>query len=267
MKTLKQNIVKAALAGAFVNFAFVFVELACYPELFGSGVRLLLVDSGFRIVFGAIGLVILALFRGGRLKDRFTNPIPKSVWLLLIPMYVYFLSYFLGFGMVERASAKNALPFLAVILQQVTTGLYEETASRGIVMTAFEDRLNDKKMRVLYVVLSGLIFGLSHCLNFLFGSGGFDLLDTLTTVFCTGMWGIFIAAIYMVSGNLLLVMGIHAVWDIWIRIPNAFFAFSEEPTALAAAGEVLRTVLDPFVMGILGIVIALKYDKLTKKDE
>ncbi len=266
MKTLKQTIVKAAMAGAGVQFAMVLAELACYPELFGSGVRLYLVDSGFRIVFGIIGLVILAYFRGGQLKDRFTNPVPKSVWLLLIPVYVYLLSYFLSFGMVERASLKNSLPFLAVILQQVTTGLYEETASRGIVMTAFEDKLDDKRMRVLHVVLSGVIFGLTHCLNSLFG-GSFDFLDTLSTVFCTGMWGMFIAAIYMVSDNLLLVMGVHAVWDIWIRIPNAFFAFSEEPTTLATAGEVLRTVLDPFVMGILGIIIALKYDKFTKKDE
>ena len=182
----------------------------------------------------------------------------------MIPIYVYFLSYLLGLGMVESTvPISNCLPFLTVVLQQVTTGFYEETACRGIIMSPFEERTDDRKARVAAVVISGVIFGMSHSLNFLFG-GTFDLGATALLVFCTGMWGMFVAAVYLVSHNLLFVMVLHAVWDIWVRLPGIFFETSFEPTALAKVGETLRTIIDPFMMCILAIVIALVYDKIVK---
>ncbi len=118
-------------------------------------------------------------------------------WLLLIPVYVYFISYFTEISMVEIVSGKYWVLFLGSVLQQITTGLFEETVSRGIVMSAFRSHYENFKWRLSAVIISGVGFGLS-----------------------------------------------------------------EEVTVIASAGQVLRDVIDPFLLGILAIVICIKYDAI-----
>ena len=251
---VKSAVISTALTAVFLAAEFIGVKVG----LFGSGMQKILVDSAFRLGFGCIAMGLLVHFSEGSVKELFTNRIPRVVWLLLIPVYVYFLSYLLGFGMVEEVSLKGLPIFAAVVLDQIMTGWWEESANRGLIMEPFRKHYGERKMRVIAVVLSGAIFGLSHIFNAAFFGG--SILDGCYTAFCTGMWGMFIAAIYMVSDNLLLVMLIHAVWDILVRIPGNFFITGSEPTSLAVAGEVLREVIDPYLLGVLAIIIAVKFN-------
>lgn len=260
----KKNIVWVAAVSVLLSAVFLGAEyIGVKVGLFGSGMQKILVDSAFRLVFGCIAMGLLVHFSEGSVKELFTNRIPRVIWLLMIPIYVFFLSYLLGFGMVEEVSLKGLPIFAAVVLDQIMTGWWEESANRGLIMEPFRKHYGERKMRVIAVVLSGVIFGLTHIFNAAFFGG--SILDSCYTAFCTGMWGMFIAAIYMVSDNLLLVMAIHAIWDILVRIPGNFFITGSEPTSLAVAGEVLRTVIDPFLLGVLAIVIALKFGEKTEK--
>jgi membrane protease YdiL (CAAX protease family) len=116
---------------------------------------------------------------------------------------------------------------------------------------------------MIAVVTSGLIFGLSHMFNFLFTG---DVSGSVSQEKLNFAWGMFKAAIYMISDNLLLVIIIHAVWDIWIRIPQFYFNMSEKATVLYSIGEILRFIIHPFVLGIMAILIAM-YAKRVKHNE
>lgn len=262
MQSDKGNAVKYSTLAFLITFIFLMVEwFASKAGVFGSGLRLYLVDSLFRAIFGTIGIVFLSQFCHEDVKSLCTNRIPRVTWLLLIPIYVYFLSYSATLSMVESTTGMYLISFLGAILQQITTGYFEETVSRGIVMNAFRKHYSKVRWRLAAVVVSGVVFGLGHIFNFLFGG---DFLGSLEQAFITAMWGMFLAAIYMVTDHLLLVMVIHAAWDIWIRIPDFFFNLTEEATTLSTIGEITRTIIDPFLLGILAIVICIKYDKINK---
>lgn len=263
MKTDKGDAVKCSTLAFFLTFAFLMVEwLALKAGLFGRGLRLYLVDSLFRAIFGTMGMVILGKFCHEDVKSLFTNGIPRVTWLLLIPMYIYFLSYFTMLSMVKGFAGTFPVLFLGSVLQQVTTGYFEEVVSRGIVMSAFKKHYSKVRWRLAAVIVSGVVFGLGHLFNFLFGG---SFLGSLEQAFVTATWGTFLAAIYMVTDNLLLVMVIHTVWDTWIRIPDFFFDLTEGITVLHTIGEITRTIIDPFLLGILAIVICIKYDDVKKR--
>ena len=125
--------------------------------------------------------------------------------------------------------------------------------------TGFHSRLKD----LLFVVL--VVYGVIYCLKRRQYLAGINRV-TLAAVILIPIWGMFIAAIYMISDNLLLVIIIHAVWDIWIRIPQFYFNMSEKATVLYSIGEILRFIIHPFVLGIMAILIAM-YAKRVKHNE
>ncbi len=259
----KKGIVIAIVFSLIITAVFLLIEIITQDCFMAAGYRVFyLLDAAIRFIFGIAVAVILFAFFKKSLCKAFTSHIPKSVWLLLIPVYVYFLSYFTLIGVIDSVSAYT-LSFLASALQQLTTGLFEETLYRGIVMKPFEKYYGEKKWRMIAVVTSGLIFGLSHMFNFLFTG---DVSGSVSQAMFTFAWGMFMAAIYMISDNLLLVIIIHAVWDIWIRIPQFYFNMSEKATVLYSIGEILRFIIHPFVLGIMAILIAM-YAKRVKHNE
>ena len=254
----KKNAIITAIFAYAIALVFIFGELGAFRlGLFGEGIQIYLVDSLFRLVFGIIGTFVLYKIYKERLKSLYTAKIPKATWLWLIPIYAYFLSYLLDIPLVESVTTEYALGFAAACLQQITTGFYEETLFRGIIISAFEKHFSEKKWRISAVLTSGIIFGMGHLFNFLFGSGNFG--DGLVTVLFTTCWGMFVAAIYMVTGNLLFVMILHAIWDIVVRIPNYFTNIVANAGELGSYGEIVRTIIDPVILAVVAIVICIIY--------
>ncbi len=259
----KKEIGAAIVISLVVTFFFLLIEIITKDCFMAAGyTRFYLLDSVIRFIFGIVAAIVLFVFFKRPFNKTFAAQIPKSVWLMLIPVYVYFLSYFTLIGVIESVSAYT-ISFLACAVQQLATGLFEETVYRGIVMKPFEKYYSEKRWRIIAVVTSGLVFGLSHMFNFFFSG---DVLGSIRQALFTAIWGMFIAAIYMISDNLLLVIIIHAVWDIWIRIPQFYFNMSEKATVLYSIGEILRFIIHPFVLGIMAILIAM-YAKRVKHNE
>ena len=259
----KKGIVIAIVFSLIITAVFLLIEIITKDRFMAAGyIRFYLLDSVIRFIFGIVAAIVLFVFFKRPFNKTFAAQIPKSVWLMLIPVYVYFLSYFTLIGVIESVSAYT-ISFLACAVQQLATGLFEETVYRGIVMKPFEKYYSEKRWRIIAVVTSGLIFGLSHMFNFLFTG---DVSGSVSQAMFTFAWGMFMAAIYMISDNLLLVILIHAVWDIWIRIPQFYFNMSEKATVLYGIGETLRFIIHPFVLGIMAILIAV-YAKGLKQDK
>ena len=138
-------------------------------------------SSGFRFAFTAKGFA----------KGMFAG---AAIFLFILTMALRW------FNMLElHTDAK--VP--GVIAQQITTGLFEEAAFRGLLMTAMLVQWGDTaKGRTLIVLISGIVFGVSH-----FKGGWFSVL--IASILGTGF-----SAVYLYSKNLMSCMLLHALYDI-----------------------------------------------------
>ena len=256
----RRTITASVLAAIIITLTFILVEfISTRAGLFRVNLIRYLIDSGYRIIAGIIATTALFSLCRRNHRDFYFGKIPKVTWLLLIPVYVYFLSYIDVVLRTESVNFAYILSFLACVLQQITTGFFEETLYRGVVMEPFRPHFSEKKWRLAAVITSGVVFGFAHSLNFIFS--GADVLGNLEAVFMTMIWGMFIASIYIVCDNLLLVMVVHAIWDIWIRIPEFFFNPVPGSFLHSVIGDYVRLFIHPIILGIFAIYIcSLKGD-------
>ena len=106
--------------------------------------------------------------------------------------------------------------------------------------------------------IAGAFFGLSHAPNIIFGE------NPLLQVPSAFLWGMFMAAIYMLSDNLLLPMLLHTFSDSTFRIVDGLFGYVRE-AALCKAVDNTRSVIDYVVLPLVAILICIFYDRLKGK--
>ena len=116
-------------------------------------------------------------------------------------------------------------------------------------------RTDTLKHRFITVLISGGIFGLSHLPNIAFGE------NPLVQVPSAMLIGIFWAAIYMCTGNLLLSMCLHTLTDLTTRIVGYLFVFESQP-AISSFISGARDVIEYAVFPLLAILICIFYDKI-----
>lgn len=246
--------VGAAFSALFILFEWVLLRCGA----FGKQAQLFLVDSACRFLFGAAALLTLRRVDRDGFRGLFTHRVPGRVWLWMFPIYGVLLLELSYFFCAEQVTFAYFGLFLLCCLQQVATGFYEEAVARGLMMSGMMARKDRLPARLAMVSLSGLLFGAAHILNVLFGQ---SVLDSLAQGLCSALWGMLIAAVYLCSENLPLVMGIHAVWDIVVRIPGAFLGISQT-SALPDLIEAGETVLQLAVMPVTAILMCVFYDRI-----
>lgn len=213
-----------------------------------------IVDSCIRVVFGVIALFLMRILYKEKLGKLFTAEIPKSTWLYCIPFFLYLGLEFLYLPISESLTAAYLPAFLLSCVQELATGFWEESASKGLVMSGMLLKWkNTVKGRIAAVFITGVLFGTLHILNMLFVG---DIAACLWQALYASVFGIFLAAVYLHSRNIALCMALHAVWDILIRIPGHFCEnISEGAVAdfIYAAHDVLELGLFPIVAVIICI--------------
>lgn len=263
---MKKNVYITVLQGMAVTAAFLITEIVLnWLGAFDGAVQLYLVDIPLRLIFGTVALVLLAdnfkkQRNGHRVKELFINKVPKTAYILLLPFMLYLIITILT--VVTGEYVKPSADFVGIYslncLQQLATGYFEEGARALVMCGLLKYCIDTKGKRIQTVFVSGICFGLSHALNFFFGN---DIVSTLWQVFSCFIWGLFIAAIYMLTRNLTLIMVMHAFWDIVIRIPNAFFAMPDNSVLLDFM-DVLLTIIDYGILPAAAVYICINYDKL-----
>lgn len=222
----------------------------------------IIVDSAFRVAFGFIALFLMRAIYQEKFSKLFTMKIPKSTWLYCTPFFVYLVVQFLYLPISEHLTTAGSLYFLLVCVQQLATGFWEETASRGLVMSGMLLKWkNTIKGRIGMVVITGVLFGGLHLFNVFLYS---DLISSLWQSVYASAFGIFLAAVYLQSGNIALCMVLHAVWDIVIRVPGSFCEGISEGAVLNfiyISQDVLELGVFPIVAIIICILYKPKYDE------
>jgi len=161
------------------------------PAIFFLGV--LVRQNGFKFAFSLKGSVKALLF--------------------CAPLIVASLSMLLQLFGTTNIS-ENFTGFSAIIYFQLSTGVFEETLMRGLFMTALLCRFGGtKKGRLLIILANGMVFGLMHP-------------ESLYLIVGAGLIGMFLAAVFAYSGNLIVLMLFHSFWNI---MSSAMYASGIDP--------------------------------------
>ena len=147
-----------------------------------------------------------------------------------------------------------------IVVQQFATGFYEEGVQRGLMMNGLI-KLNTGtvRQRLFTVLITGAFFGLRHVPNIAFGE------NPLIQMPSSMLWGMFIAAVYMLSDNLLFIMLLHAFSDTTFRLVDGLFGYMQD-SFLCQAVDTLRNVTDYLILPFTAVLICIFYDRLKKQE-
>ena len=218
----------------------------------------LLVDSCLRVVIGIVALFLMKQIYREQFTELFIAKIPNSTWLYCSPLFLYLAIEFLQLPISEHLTTAYISGFLLSCVQQLATGFWEEAASKGLVMSGMLLKWKDTtKGRIGMVSVTGLLFGAAHILNVVFGN---DIISCLWNALFSAAFGMFLAAIYLHSGNIILCMVLHAVWDIVIRVDRYFCMNIHEGFVLDFI-NVSQDILELGIFPLVAIAICIAQGK------
>ncbi len=190
----------------------IFVMLSLFFLKRTDGTTWFLISSVLRIMFGcAVLFVAIRLFELRPLeilKNRnIKTALTASVGFLLF--FLYFLIQIIsGFG--KLAGLSLGLFLSRVLLQQLTTGFYEELNYRFLLLEGLKYAKNNIGLNLTYAFVSSILFGLVHCVT------GWDTYTFLTTASI----GFVFAVIFIRSSNIVLPMLFHFIYDFIIHLTS-----------------------------------------------
>ena len=178
------------------------------------------------------------------------------MWLMILPFVVYVALPLVKIFFADIYAPENILPMTIPVSQQFAVGFFEEAYARGLFMKGLlKFNTSTVKQRLFSCALTGAFFGLTHVLNIFFGE------NPLAQVPGCIVWGFFIAAIYMLTENLPLVMLLHAFSDITPRIIRGLFGFTTVPVAVHVI-DVAREVMEFVVLPIVAVYVCFMFVSL-----
>lgn len=249
----KSPVITGIVSALLITTIFYVIEwiLWKYTSL-TNGTRWYYIDFVIRMSTGFLGLYVLKLLYGNKLKTIFYGKNTKQAWLCLTPIGVLFVIFISKLFCAESLRWESTVPFLISWLTQIGSGFFEEIVSRGVLMSGLLMKYrNSVKGRIFIVVITGFIFGFSHLMNVIYGK---DLVECIWWGLGTFTWGMFMAAIYMMTSNLWLLIGIHTAWDIVAKIPNYYIGTVANETLLEIL-NIIDDIISNGVLPVLAIVI------------
>lgn len=227
--------------------AFVAISLLINQSLHGT--TWFLFSSGMRIVFGIAILYVSWRIYGKTIPEILNLKNSRIAIISGIGFLVYALYYVMALvvGTESITGLTAGLLISKVILQQIATGFYEELNYRFLICEGYFHGERTIKRRLLYAVLSFLIFGALHIIN------GWDTYRFLLT----GTIGFAFAAMFLCSGNIVIPMIVHAVYDMIANL-EGFVTWRQ-----GGASEVINSA---FYI-IIGVMVVLSVYMLTRKQK
>jgi uncharacterized protein len=185
------------------------------PTLLGAGLLAIVIVGGL-IVLGHLSFRDL-----GWKRENFVPGIAAAAVLWIVMQLVEVIADFAINGQFRLSPAWSGMgagAMIGVLVgQSLGTAPAEETFFRGFLLPQLRVKFNRMKTGVaigLAIVVSQLVFSLYHVPNLLLGNSGrvgTGSGDIATQLVLDLFIGVVFAALYIRTGNLFLVMGIHAL--------------------------------------------------------
>lgn len=200
----------------FLTIVFVAISLTVNKII--QGTPWFLFSSCLRIVFGVLILYIVKKVFGKNAKEVFCFKNGKEAVIAATGFLVYFIYFVILYGVgIKSITGLTADLFLTkVILQQLATGFYEEIHYRVLMCEGYRFTKGGFSRKLIYALISSVLFASIHII------GGWDTITFLRT----GAIGFAFSAIYLQSGNILLPMILHFVYDIVANM-NGFIEWND----------------------------------------
>ena len=215
-----------------------------------SGIPWYLLSSILRAAFAIIILMLGTRLYGKTAKDILSLHNNKIAllsglgFLIFLPCYLVTICV----GCREISGLTAGLFFARILLQQLTTALYEELNYRFLVLEGYFHGNKSVWHRLLYAFVSFLVFGAAHVAT------GWS-----TSAFLlSGAIGFAFAVIYLKSGNIVVPMLLHFVYDIPANMTS--YLDWKDASLLASMNSVLEIALA--IMFLVSLVILI-IDKST----
>ena len=159
------------------------------------------------VAIGTLVLVVVTTLLGWWrpvLRELPTDPARPPRWLLAVPILV-FIATLLGIDYGNLGDMGAAM-ILWLAIGTALVGFSEEITYRGLALVGFRGGYSEVKVWLF----TSLLFGLLHGVNLILGQGA---VLTVRQVFFAFVLGSVFYAIRRISGTIVVVMVIHALWD------------------------------------------------------
>lgn len=203
------NIAFLTIIGILIIVIFVMYFFAV--SLFNEGLYdKLLWEFLIRITVSLIFMYFLIRYG---YKEMFACKISRSTLVFIIPAVLVAVNNFpiSAFVSGRYSIVESKLMFLMFGLDSLGVGVFEEIIFRGVVLLVLLQYFpKTKQGNFLAIVVSGLIFGISHFVNLGYGSAIDGVLLQVGYSFLMGMmW----AVIYIKTRNIWIVALLHALYN------------------------------------------------------
>ncbi len=216
---------KKNLWGVILKVIVLFVGFELFWSLIGSvvagGVWQSMVYGKYGLYFFSEGFVLLLalilLALTGKLNILKKKKLKfKDSLKLGLPIVVISILMLLTNIIDIDITNLNILNLISLVIYAVFIGMFEEILFRGIFLGELLDNFNkNKKQVVIAIVISAVIFSLTHVTNLLMGQ---DLFTTILQVVQTFAIGILLGSMYYESGNIWSVIFLHGFYDFSILL-------------------------------------------------
>ena len=210
-----------------------------------------LISAALRIIFGTAILIVSSQLFDRKISEILSFKNTKGAILAGVGFLLYFVYYFITVvsGVGEITGLTAGIFLTRIILQQASTGFYEEMNYRFLLLEGLKYTRNDIGMKILFVMVSTVLFGLLHCVT------GWDTY----TFLLTGAIGFAFAVIFVKSGNIVVPMILHFIYDIFANM--AEFIKWNHNTIFDNASSIFEIML--VIMFVVSFVILLIPQKQT----
>ena len=224
-----------------------FVGISLIVLNYLSGTPWYLFSSILRLLFGAGILFIVNKVYGKTVKQVLGFHNNKVALVSGIGFIVYFLYYVFVFAAGYEAIVNLPIGILItkIILQQITTGFYEELNYRLLILEGYSYGKRTIGRKIGYAFVSFVIFGLLHVVT------GWDTYAFLQT----GIIGFAFAVIYLNSGNIIIPMLLHFIYDIFANLAGGYIEWNNS-SLFISVNSIFEIVL--VVMFILSFALLFK---------
>jgi len=206
----------------------------------GVFLPVLVASAYLTIVTTALGWWRPAIF-----EPRRRVALPK--WMWLIPFFAILCPLLDIWRSDHRGEFTNSHWFW-LIAGFALVGYSEELATRGLLLVGARTKLIEEWV----AVLTAALFSLMHGLNFVFGQ---DAKTTLLQIAGTFPMGLAFYVCRRVSGNLIVAMVFHALYDLGLVV------FGGTSTALNQLDTEVKQPLGAFIAMLLALVAVLVHQK------
>jgi len=182
------------------------------PSYFTDDLETSLMNRILLQLLGSILFAIILIEFGFHLfnpiKSPFTKTLLYSVPPLLVAIYNFpFIAYFMGNAVVSR----SGFTIFLFAVNTITIATFEEFLFRGVILLLIVKRLPHTTKGIFQaIVLSSIIFSMTHIINLFTGVSFFDTAIQIGYAFLIGLlWSV----VLLKTKNIWIVVILHAIYN------------------------------------------------------